>query len=116
MTSMTIAIFVGHFYGRNPDRGFLEWLVVLFIVVPLMTIILLTPLYNPMILTDRPDTSQLQVPAVATMLIWFATVIGGFLGQKSGNLWIEGESSCIYCLLTVTSLLAVGSLAVVLFL
>lgn len=113
LVSLIIATVAGHYYARKLDPGFLETLLVLVIVVPIATLILSIPLYNLVILSDWPNTVFALPPQVA---VWLAAVFGGFLGLRSGFIWREGESSCFYCLISFTSVLAVLSLVVVLFL
>ena len=48
--------------------------------------------------------------------IWAATALGGFLGFRSGMIWNRDEPSCIYCLLSVVSVIAGLLFVVILFL
>ena len=113
MLSMIIAIIAGHYSGRSPDPGLLMSLLTSFIVIPIIAVVLSTPMYNLVTLNDWPNSAYVLPPQFA---IWTAAAFGGFLGFKSGMIWNRGEASCVYCLLSVASLLAGVSIVVVLFL
>ena len=117
LISLIIAIVVGHFYGRQLDPGFLECFFVFFIVVPLVTVLLSTPLYNLALHINGLDTSYYFLPPLPViLLIWLPAVLGGFLGLKSGMIWNEGDSSGFYCLIALASVLALLWLVVILLL
>ncbi|MFW9770260.1 MAG: hypothetical protein ACFFF9_11680 [Candidatus Thorarchaeota archaeon] len=113
MLSMIIAIVIGNYIARNPNVSMLSLILGSLIVVPIATIILLSPIYNLVTFYDWPNIVFVLPPQVA---IFVAAAFGGVLGFKSGMIWNQGEASCFYCLFSVVSILAGLSLVVVLFL
>ena len=113
MISLIIAIGTGNYTGRNPDRGMFEILVLSILAIPIVTVVLSMPLYSLVVINDWPTGPYVLPPLFA---IWTVTVVGGFLGFKSGMIWNQGERSCFYCLMSVASVLAVITCVFVLFL
>jgi hypothetical protein len=111
MLSMIVAIIAGHYSGRSPDAGLIDSLLVSLIVIPIVAVLLSTPLYNLVTLYDWPNNAYVLPPQFA---IWGAAALGGFLGFRSGMIWNRGETSCVYCLLSLVSVLAGLSLVLVL--
>jgi hypothetical protein len=90
----------------------LQALVVSAIAIPIGITILSIPLYN-IALYDWPGGGGWYhlPPQIA---IWAAAFVGGILGLKSGEIWYQGEASCIRCLLSLVTVLTLLSLVIVL--
>lgn len=110
MTAITFTILVGHYFGRSPSTGMLQVLVVSAIAIPVGITILSIPLYNSA-LHDWSSGAYFLPPQIA---IWVAAFVGGILGLKSGEIWYQGEASCIRCLLSLVTVLTLLSLVIVL--
>jgi len=110
MIAIISAILVGHYSGRSTNTRILEALVVFAIVIPIGIIIVSVPLYASAIY-DWPSGAFSLPPQVA---IWTAAFFGGILGLKSGEIWNQGEESCIRCLLSLVTVLTLLSLVIVL--
>ena len=110
MVAIVSAILVGHYSGRRPNTGILEALVIFAIAIPIGIIIVSVPLYN-VAFYDWNTGAYFIPPQFA---IWAAAFFGGLIGLKSGEIWNQGEASCIRCLLSVVTVLTLLSLAIVL--
>ena len=111
MIALLFAILVGHYFGRKPNTGTLQALIVSAIVIPIGIVIVSSPLYN-IALYDWPSGSYLLLPP--QFVIWVAAFFGVFIGMKSGDIWNQGEPSCIKCLLSLVTVLTLLSLVIVL--
>jgi hypothetical protein len=111
MISLIIGIEAGHYSGRGLNSGMSKTLILLVIVIPLVAVAITMPLYEFAVLNDWPNSPYVLPPQVA---VFVAAVLGGFLGFRSGVIWNQGEASCFYCLISLTSVLALISLIVVL--
>ena len=109
MIAIISAILVGHYSVRSPKIGTLQALVVSAIAIPIGIVIVSVPLYN-IALYDWPMTYA-PLPQFA---IWVAAFLGVVLGFKSGEIWNQGDASCIRCLLSFVAMLTVLSLVIVL--
>ena len=110
MLALIVAILVGHYSGRDQNKGILEALIVCATVIPLGIWILSIPLYN-LSLDDWPTGGFFLVPQA---IIWIASFFGGLIGIKSGEIWSQGEPSCIRCLLSLVTVFVLLSLVIVL--
>jgi hypothetical protein len=112
MVAIIPSILAGHYLGRNPNAGILQALVVSAIAIPIGIIIVSIPLYN-IAFYDWPGGGGVYhlPPQIA---IWAASFVGAILGLKSGEIWYQGETSCIRCLLSLVTVLTLLSLVVVL--
>ena len=112
MVAIISTILVGHYFGRSPSTGMLQALVVSAIAIPIGITILSIPLYN-IALYDWPGGGGWYhlPPQIA---FWAAAFVGGILGLKSGEIWYQGEASCIRCLLSLVTVLTLLSLVIVL--
>ncbi len=111
MVAIISTILVGHYFGRSPSTGMLQALVVSAIAIPIGIIIVSVPLYN-IAFYDWPGGGGYNLlPQTA---IWVAAFVGGVLGFKSGEIWYQGEASCIRCLLSLVTVLTLLSLVIVL--
>jgi len=111
MVAIIFAILVGHYAGRSLNTGTIQALVVSAIVIPIGITIVATPLYN-IAFYDWPAGGYMTLPP--QFAIWAAAFFGGFIGLKSGEIWNEGEGSCIRCLLSFVTVLTLLSLVIVL--
>ena len=110
MIALLFAILVGHYSGRKPSTGFLEALVVSAIAIPIGIIIVSIPLYN--IAIYDWSTGAFHIPP--QIAIWIAGFFGGLIGLKSGEIWNQGEASCIRCLLSLVTVVTLLTLVIVL--
>jgi len=110
MLSTIAAIIVGHYSGRSRKMRVQYALIISLIVVPLMAVFVSTPLYSLVTLYDWPNTVFVLPPHI---VIWTLAAVGGILGIRSGTIWDQGETNCIYCLMSVIVVLAGISLVVV---
>jgi len=110
MIALVSAILVGHYSGRNPNSGILEALIAFAIVIPIGIVIVSIPLYN-IALYDWPSGFFALPPYAA---IWIGAFFGGLIGFRSGDIWNQGETSCIRCLLSLVTVLTLLSLVIVL--
>jgi hypothetical protein len=62
MLSMIVAIIAGHYSGRSPDAGLIDSLLVSLIVIPIVAVLLSTPLYNLVTLYDWPNNAYVLPP------------------------------------------------------
>ena len=111
MVAIISTILVGHYFGRSPSTGMLQALVVSAIVIPIGITILSIPLYN-IAIYDWPGGGGYYLPP--QIAIWAAAFVGVIIGLKSGEIWYQGETSCIRCLLSLVTVLTLLSLVVVL--
>ncbi len=110
MIAIISTILVGHYSVRSPNIGTLQALVVSAIAIPIGIVIVSVPLYN-IALYDWPSSIFAPPPQIA---IWVAAFLGVVLGFKSGEIWNQGEASCIQCLLSFVAMLTVLSLVIML--
>jgi hypothetical protein len=110
MIAIIFTILVGHYAGQSPNTGVIQALVVSGIAIPIGIVILSIPLYN-IALLDWSGGAYFLPPQLA---IWAAAFVGGILGLKSGEIWYQGETSCIRCLLSLVTVLTLLSLVIVL--
>ncbi|MFW9843435.1 MAG: hypothetical protein ACFFEV_02545 [Candidatus Thorarchaeota archaeon] len=110
MVALIIAILVGHYSGREQNRGILECLIITATAIPVGMWILSIPLYN-LAIDDWPSGGFFLVPQA---FLWIASFFGGLIGIKSGEIWNQGEPSCIRCLLSLVTVLTLLSLVIVL--
>ena len=110
MVAIISTILVGHYFGRSPSTGMLQALVVSAIVILIGVTILSIPLYN-IALYDWPGGAFALPPQLAILA---AAFVGGMIGFKSGEIWYQGEASCIRCLLSLVTVLTLLSLVIVL--
>ena len=110
MISLVSATLVGHYSGRTPNTGLLGIFVISAIAIPVGIVILSIPLYN-IALADWPNGPYVFPPQIA---IWTAAFFGGIIGFKSGEIWNQGEASCIRCFLSLVTVLTLLSLVIVL--
>ena len=110
MLSMIAATIVGHYSGRSRKMRIQYALIITLIAVPLMAVFLSTPLYSLVTLYDWPSTVFVLPPHI---VIWTVSAVGGILGIRSGTIWDQGETSCVYCLMSVIIVLTGISLVVV---
>jgi len=111
MVSIIFAILVGHYAARSSNAGTIQALVVSALVIPIGIIIVSTPLYN-IAFYDWPAGGYMTLPP--QIAIWAAAFFGGLIGLKSGEIWNQGEASCIRCLLSLVTVLTLLSLVIVL--
>ena len=110
MIALLFSILAGHYFGRRIDSGFLEAIVVSAIAIPIGIIILSLPLYN--VVYNDWSTGALYISPL--IVIWVAGFFGGFTGLKSGEIWQQGEASCIRCLLSLVTVVTLLTLGIVL--
>ena len=110
MISIISTILVGHYSVLSPNIGILQALVVSAIAIPIGIVIVSVPLYT-IALYDWPSSIYAPPPQFA---IWVAAFLGVVLGFKSGEIWNQGDASCIRCLLSFVAMLTVLSLVIVL--
>jgi len=110
MVAIIFTILVGHYVGRSSNTGTIQALVVSAIIIPIGIIIVAIPLYN-IALHDWSGGAYFLPPQVA---IWAAAFFGVLIGLKSGEIWNQGETSCIRCLLSLVTVLTLLSLVIVL--
>lgn len=110
MIAIIFTILVGHYAGRSPNTGTIQALVVSGIAIPIGIVIVSIPLYN-IALHDWSGGAYFLPPQFA---IWAAAFFGGLIGLKSGEIWNQGEPSCIKCLLSLVTAVTLLSLVIVL--
>jgi len=110
MVAIIFTILVGHYAWRSSNTGTIQALVVSAIAIPIGIVIVSIPLYN-IALHDWSVGAYFIPPQLA---IWAAAFFGGLIGLKSGEIWNQGEASCIRCLLSLVTVLTLLSLVIVL--